>query len=70
MSLIGVELPAPFGPRNPVAVPGSTVNDTSSTAVTCPYRLVNPCATVILSVPSHVQHHRGAGRVFRIVEAR
>jgi hypothetical protein len=27
-----VDLPAPFGPRKPVMVPGSQRNDTSSTA--------------------------------------
>ena len=29
-----VDLPAPFGPRNPVTVPGSQCNETLSTA-TC-----------------------------------
>ena len=36
-----VDLPAPFGPRKPVTVPGSQVNDTSSTAGGSPYRLVS-----------------------------
>jgi hypothetical protein len=31
-----VDLPAPFGPRNPVTVPGATVNETESTAVCAP----------------------------------
>ena len=29
---IVVDFPAPFGPRKPVTLPGSTVNDRSSTA--------------------------------------
>ena len=32
---IVVDFPAPLGPRKPVTVPGSQMNDTSSTA-TCP----------------------------------
>ena len=47
MSRIVVDLPAPFGPRNPVTIPGWTVNDRSSTAVCDPYRLVR-FATVIM----------------------
>ncbi|OLT19263.1 hypothetical protein BJF79_17010 [Actinomadura sp. CNU-125] len=31
-----VDFPAPFGPRNPVTVPGRTVNDRPSTAVVAP----------------------------------
>ena len=31
-----VDLPAPFGPRNPVTVPGSQRKDTPSTAVCAP----------------------------------
>jgi hypothetical protein len=31
-----VDLPAPFGPRNPVTVPGSQRKDTASTAVCSP----------------------------------
>ena len=31
-----VDLPAPFGPRNPVTVPGSQLNDTSLTAAVWP----------------------------------
>src|SRR6266540_693037 len=36
-----VVLPAPFGPRNPVIDPWSTVKLRSSTAVTAPKRIVN-----------------------------
>lgn len=35
-----VDLPAPFGPRNPVTRPDRAVNETSSTAVKAPYFLV------------------------------
>src|SRR5689334_10035284 len=47
-----VDLPAPFGPRKPVTVPGSQVNDTSWTAGWLPYLLLR-CSTLImpLSVP-------------------
>ena len=36
MSRIVVDLPAPFGPRNPVTTPGWTVKVTSSTATFSP----------------------------------
>src|SRR5215471_9956018 len=42
-----VVLPAPFGPRNPVIRPGSTVKDSWSTASLSPYRLVRPRASII-----------------------
>jgi len=41
---IVVVLPAPFGPNNPRISPGLISNDTSSTAVKSPNRLVR-CAT-------------------------
>src|SRR4051812_16631311 len=41
-----VVLPAPFGPRNPVTRPGSTVKDRSLTAARSPYRLVSPETTI------------------------
>ena len=37
-----VVLPAPFGPRNPVIVPGASENVSSSTAVIDPNRFVRP----------------------------
>src|SRR5205823_423473 len=37
-----VDLPAPFGPRNPTTWPRSTANDTWSTAVTPSKRLDTP----------------------------
>jgi hypothetical protein len=44
---IVVVLPAPFGPRNPVMVPGWQRNDTSSTTVAAPKRLLRPCASIM-----------------------
>jgi hypothetical protein len=38
-------LPAPFGPRNPVTLPGTAENDTSRNAVTSPYTLVSESMT-------------------------
>ena len=40
MMFIVVDLPAPFGPRNPYTLPFSMVKLTSDTAVCAPYRLV------------------------------
>jgi hypothetical protein len=40
-----VVLPAPFGPRKPKTSPAATVNETSSTAIRSPKRLVR-CSTV------------------------
>ncbi len=40
--LMVVDLPAPFGPRNPKNCPGATLNLTSSTAVSAPKRRVSP----------------------------
>ena len=48
---IVVVLPAPFGPRNPVTVPGSRVNETSSTTVRPPYCLVSPLTWIIGGPP-------------------
>lgn len=45
---IVVDFPAPFGPRNPVTVPGSTRKLTPATAVLLPYRLVRSCASIIV----------------------
>src|ERR1700758_3698902 len=41
-----VVFPAPFGPRNPVTRPGSTVNDKSSTARTPRYSFVSPRTSI------------------------
>jgi len=41
-----VVFPAPFGPRNPVTRPGSTVNDKSSTALTPRYSLLSPQTSI------------------------
>jgi hypothetical protein len=42
-----VVFPAPFGPRNPVTLPGSTVNERSLTATFSPYLLVRPRTSII-----------------------
>src|SRR5262249_47594338 len=42
-----VVFPAPFGPRKPVILPGSTVNDRLSTARVSPYLLVRLRASII-----------------------
>jgi hypothetical protein len=39
---IVVDLPAPFGPKNPVTFPGATVKLISCTAVLLPYLFVRP----------------------------
>src|SRR3954452_18232606 len=44
-----VDLPAPFGPRNPVTTPGLIVNDRASTASFSSYRLVNVRASIMSS---------------------
>src|SRR5690349_3844442 len=46
-----VDLPAPFGPRNPVTVPGLTVNVSSSTATLPPYLFVSFRASIIICAP-------------------
>src|SRR5205823_3222166 len=51
---IVVDLPAPFGPRNPVTCPGRTVKLRSSTASLSPYRLVSPRASIIAGRPFRV----------------
>src|SRR5215471_9077972 len=57
ISRIVVDLPAPFGPRNPVTLPGSTANDRWSTATLCPKRLVRS-RTSIIWIPSYVRLYR------------
>jgi len=44
--LINVDLPAPFGPRNPNISPSSTERETRSNAVTVPYRFDTPSAVI------------------------
>jgi hypothetical protein len=46
---IVVVLPAPFGPRKPVTVPGSRAKETSSTTVLSAYRLVRPVTVIMES---------------------
>src|ERR1700744_2126910 len=47
MQRIVVVLPAPFGPRKPVTLPGSMPNVRSSTAVFSPYRFVRPSTSIM-----------------------
>src|SRR5436190_6974108 len=42
-----VVLPAPFGPRKPVTLPGTTSNDRLLTASLSPYRLLSPRTSII-----------------------
>ena len=51
MMRIVVDLPAPFGPRNPVTRPGRAVKLTWSTAVNSPYFLVTDSRVIMRSVP-------------------
>ena len=61
---IVVVLPAPFGPRNPVTVPGSQRNETSLTTVRPPRRFVRPVASIMAgSIGSAARaRHRPRGR--------
>src|SRR5829696_7664752 len=52
MSCRVVDLPAPLGPRNPVTFPGSTQNDSPSTARLPPNSLVRPMASIRMAVTS------------------
>src|SRR6476620_5705365 len=54
MIRIVVVLPAPFGPRNPVTVPGWQTKSTSSTAVKPPYVLVSPSTLILEDSLSHL----------------
>src|ERR1700748_1348231 len=46
-----VVLPAPFGPRKPVTLPGTTSNDKLLTASFSPYRLLSPRTSIIRMSP-------------------
>ena len=52
IALSAVVLPAPFGPRKPVTEPGRTLNDSSSTATSSPYRFVRPSTVIAACVAS------------------
>src|ERR1700733_3360277 len=56
MQRIVVVLPAPFGPRKPVTLPGSMPNVSPSTAVLSPYRFVRPRTSIIKVILSLVSH--------------
>src|SRR5689334_228706 len=51
MQRIVVVLPAPFGPRKPVTLPGSMPNVKSSTATLSPYRFVSPRTSIMETGP-------------------
>src|SRR5262249_41959851 len=51
MQRIVVVLPAPFGPRKPVTLPGSTPNVKSSTATLSPDRFVSPRTSIMETGP-------------------
>ena len=59
---IVVDFPAPLGPTRPVTRPGATVNDSRSTAVMAPYRLVRPSASMVASMATTVE----AGSQWRV----
>src|ERR1700738_2968160 len=54
---ITVDLPEPFGPRNPKMEPLPTENETRSTAVNAPKRFVNPSHSIIASILDHHEGH-------------
>ncbi len=45
-----VDLPAPFGPRNPTICPAGISNVNASTANREPNRLVNPCKAIMCAL--------------------
>src|SRR5689334_13512535 len=60
MQRIVVVLPAPFGPRKPVTLPGSTPNVRSSTATLSPYRFVSPRTSIMETGPlQNLRHSKG-----------
>ena len=58
---IVVDLPAPFGPRKPNTSPRATLNETLSTAVKPPKRLVSPAISISAGWPSTVTLRRPLG---------
>ena len=50
MTRIVVDLPAPFGPTNPVTCPGWTVNVIPSSATVGPNRLRSPLTSIVASL--------------------
>src|ERR1700679_3723127 len=55
MQRIVVVLPAPFGPRKPVTLPGSMPNVRLSTAILSPYRFVRPRTSIMGNQSSHLR---------------
>ena len=55
-----VVLPAPFGPRKPVTMPGSTMKESSSTATASRYRLVSSLTSITaVTIPQRGPKHIG-----------
>jgi hypothetical protein len=44
-----VDFPAPFGPRNPLTIPGCTTKFSPSTASLVPYRLLRFSTSIMVS---------------------
>src|ERR1051326_5425008 len=59
---ITVDLPDPFGPRNPKIEPFPTANDTWSTAVNVPNRFVRPSHWIIDSLILSFRAERGTSQ--------
>jgi hypothetical protein len=57
-----VGFPDPFGPRNPVTVPGRTVNDSRPAATAGPYRLARPRTSIFESVSRPARGARALGK--------
>src|SRR3712207_178975 len=51
-----VDLPAPFGPRNPKTAPAPTSNEIPSTAVNFPYRLTSPSTPTTFTAAPACSH--------------
>src|SRR5580692_2803157 len=56
---IVVDLPDPFGPRNPVTCPGFTSKDRSSTATLSLYRFVTPMTSITIWSPLVLHKREG-----------
>ena len=56
-----VDLPAPFGPRKPVTMPGSTTKLRSSTATLSPNLLVRPLASIMAVPLTKINANDGTG---------
>src|SRR3984885_8015123 len=55
---IVVDLPAPFGPTNPVTLPGATANDRPSRATVSPNRFRTRLTSIVASMPGKLGGER------------